>query len=293
MNEIIMKEDIKIENMIYVINGIYVMFDSDLGKLYNVETKRINEAVKNNPRKFPKRYAFRVSESEFNFLKSKKSTSKGGSRKGHTAFTEQGVAMLATILKSDVAIDVNIKIMDTFVLMRHYLNDNKDVYKTLNAINTRLTNQKTKLLEHDDKFNYIFSKFDKKEKIFLAGERYDAYSNFISIFKEAKEELIIIDSYADITLLDLIRNINCNIILITKDSPRLSDIEITKYNSQYNNLKVIRNNSFHDRYFILDRKIIYHSGASLNSAGNKTFMINKLEDKFVINIILDNVIKII
>jgi len=194
--------------------------------------------------------------------------------------------MLSTILKSNRATEVSIRIMDTFVDMRKFINDNKDIYKSISNINE-------KLLEHDEKFNYLFSKFDRKEKLFLQGEIYDAYSSFISIFKEANEEIIVVDAYADITFLDLIRNINCNIILITKNSERLSDIEIAKYNKQYNNLKVIRDNSFHDRYFILDRKIVYHSGASLNNAGSKTFSLNKLEDEFVISTILNNILKII
>ena len=108
-----LKEELNIENMIYEIRGKQVMIDSNLARLYNVETKRINEAVKNNPYKFPERFCFRITENEFFSLKSKNSTSKGGSRKGHNVFTEQGVAMLATILKSKVAVQTSIKIMDT------------------------------------------------------------------------------------------------------------------------------------------------------------------------------------
>ena len=118
MNEIIEKEEVVIEDMIYEINGKEVMLDSDLAELYHVETKRINEAVKNNPEKFPKRYLFRLSESDCSILKSKFSTSKGGSRKGHTAFTEQGIYMLATILKGDRAISTTLAIVDTFVQIR-------------------------------------------------------------------------------------------------------------------------------------------------------------------------------
>ena len=123
MNEIIERE-VKIENLIYEVRGKQVMLDSDLARLYQVETKRINEAVKNNPEKFPERFTFRITEKEYNSLKSKISTSKGGSRKGHTAFVEQGVYMLATIVKSDVATEVSIRIMDTFVRMRHYIKYN-------------------------------------------------------------------------------------------------------------------------------------------------------------------------
>ena len=116
-----LKEDLSIENMIYEIRGRQVMPDCDLAKLYNVETKRINEAVKNNPDKFPERFYFRINENEFFSLKSKISTSKGGSRKGHNVFTEQGIAMLSTILKSKVAVETSIRIMDAFVKMRKYI----------------------------------------------------------------------------------------------------------------------------------------------------------------------------
>ena len=126
MNEI-MEKEIDIEDMIYEANGVEVMLDSDLAKLYHVETKRVNEAVKNNPEKFPRRYLIKITEDKYQTLKSKFSTSKGGSRKGHTAFTEQGVYMLATILKSKEAIQTSIRIMDTFVKMRHYINYNNEL----------------------------------------------------------------------------------------------------------------------------------------------------------------------
>ena len=293
MNEVMEKENIKIEDMIYEINGIQVMLDSDLAKLYQCKngTKEINQAVKNNLKKFPERYSWKLNDDEWSNLRSKILTSNsnrnyGGRRYKPRVFTEHGIYMLSTVLKSSIATEVSIQIMDTFVDMRKFINDNKDIHKTLNNINN-------KLLEHDDKFNYIFSKFDKREQVFLQGEVFDAYSNILDIFKKSNKEIIVIDSYADINFLDLIRNIECSIILITKNSGRLSNMEIDKYNSQYHNLKVIRDNSFHDRYFIIDRKMIYHSGTSINNAGSKTFMITKLEDEFVINTILSNVLNII
>ena len=222
-------------------------------------------------------------------MKSKISTSKGGSRKGHTAFAEQGIAMLATILKSDIAVEVSIKIMDAFVSMRHYLIENKDIYKSLNNINNRLNYQDNKLLEYDDKLNYIFSKFDKKEQLILPGQTYDAYSSIFHILNNAINEIIIIDPYADIKLLDLTKNIKSSVFLITRNSNRLSDLEIDKYNKQYKNLKVIRNNRYHDRYFIIDRKKIYLCGSSINSLGDKTSMIIKLEDDIIKNTLLKNI----
>ena len=132
INDLIIKDNIKIEELIYEVRGKQVMLDSDLAILYEVETKRINEAVKNNIEKFPERYSFRISEEEYNFLKSKVSTSKGGSRKGHNVFTEQGVYMLATILKSKAASEMTIAIMDAFVLMRRFISN--DLYKNNNIL---------------------------------------------------------------------------------------------------------------------------------------------------------------
>ena len=295
MNEVIEKENIKIEDMIYEIRGIQVMLDSDLAKLFNVETGNLNKSMKRNIKRFPIEFCFKLDYDEYNSLLFQigRAKGKGGRTNLPFVYSEQGVAMLASVIHSDIAIQMSIKIINAFVAMRHYITNNNNIYLTLNNINNKMISYDKKLIEYDDKFNYIFSKFDKKEQLFLEGEVFDAYSNILDIFKKSNEEIIVIDSYADINFLDLIKNIKSNIILVTKNSNRLSNIEIDKYNSQYHNLKVIRDNSFHDRYFIIDRKMIYHSGTSINNAGSKIFMITKLEDEFVINIILNNVLNII
>ena len=285
-NEVI-ESDIKIENIIYEINGVQIMLDSDLASLYEVETKRINEAVKNNPDKFPYKFSWILSIEEWENLRSKFSTSGlksnyGGRRYLPRVFAEPGIYMLSTILKSKVAVNASVRIMDTFTNMRKFINENKNIYKSINVINN-------KLLEHDEKFNYLFSKFDKKEQLFLKEHTYDAYISVLELLNNAEKEIIIIDNYADIALLDLIRNIKYQVILITKNSPRLSNMEIEKYNNQYHNLKVIRDNSWHDRYFIIDGKEIYLSGTSINNIGNNTSMIIKLEDENVKKLILQNV----
>ena len=278
-----LKEDLSIENMIYEIRGKQVMLDCDLAKLYNVETKRINEAVKNNPDKFPERFYFRINENEFFSLKSKISTSKGGSRKGHNVFTEQGIAMLSTILKSKVAVETSIRIMDAFVKMRKYISANL----------IEQDNMKNMLIKHDNEIKLLqesFSKLEEKEKInhiFYEGQIYDAYSLLIDIFNEAKKEIIIIDNYADKSILDMITNLNVKVIIVTKKFNLLKDIDIKKYNKQYHNLKVIYSDKFHDRFIILDKKILYHSGASYKDLGNKCFAINKIED----NEYLKNILK--
>ena len=288
MNDLVTK-DIKVEDLIYEIRGKQVMLDSDLAKLYQCKngTKEINQAVRNNPKKFPERFAFRITEEEYNSLKSKVLTSKGGSRKGHTVFTEQGVAMISTIIKSKIAIETSIRIMDAFVAMKHYIGRNE--YRFLNI--------ESKVLEHDSKIKILedsFSKFEENKKvndIYLVNQIYDAYSKIKDIFNLAKEELIIIDSYADKTVLDMIKNLNIKVTLITKENNKLTDLDIEKYNKQYSNLKVIRNNNFHDRYFVLDKKEVYHCGTSINYAGTKVFSINILEDTIVKNSLIKEIYK--
>lgn len=294
MNNIILNDELEVENMIYEIRGRQVMLDSDLAKLYGVETKRINEAVKNNPYKFPERFSWIITKDEVDIIsRSKFSTlNNEKSKRGQNikylprVFTEQGVAMLATILKSKTATEISIRIMDAFVLMRHLIVDNKDVYKSLNNVNN-------KLVEHDEKLNYLFSKFDKKEQLFLPGKTYDAYSEVMNILNESKNEIIIIDSYADNTILDFIKNINSKIIVITSKKSKLTNTEIISFNKQYNKLKIIYNNSFHDRYFIIDRKNVFHVGTSLNHVGEKLFSINKLDDKVIKEHLINYVLEVI
>ena len=287
MNDVIEKEDIKIKDMIYEIRGVEVMLDSDLAKLYCCKngTKEINQAVNRNPDKFPKKYCWILNDEESKNLLvticDQKIEKRGGKYKNPRVFTEQAVAMLATILRTPQAVKTSLAIMDAFVAMRHYIIENKDVYKSLNTINN-------KLLEHDDKLNYLFSKFDRKERVLLTGEKYNAYSNIIDILNSSESEIIVIDPYADIILLSLLEDIKSSIILITNNSDRLNNQLIEKYNKKNNNLKVIRDNNFHDRFIIIDKKDYYHFGTSINSLGEKISMIIKLEDSDVKNIIQNN-----
>ena len=276
-----LKEELNIENMIYEIRGKQVMLDSDLSKLYQCKngTKEINQAVKNNPDKFPERYSFQLSDNEYNNLRSKNLTSSlesgyGGRRYNPRVFTEQGIAMLSTILKSKVAVETSIRIMDAFVKMRKYISANL----------IEQDNMKNMLIKHDNEIKLLqesFSKLEEKEKInhiFYEGQIYDAYSLLIDIFKEAKKEIIIIDNYADKSILDMITNLNVKVIIVTKKFNLLKDIDIKKYNRQYHNLKVIYSDKFHDRFIIIDKKVLYHSGASYKDLGYKCCAINKIKD---------------
>lgn len=289
MNEVVEKEKIIVENMIYEIDGKQVMLDTDLAILYETETKRINEAVSRNSLKFPDRFCFKISEKDYNFLKSQIATSKGGSRKGHMVFTEEGVAMLATILKSKVAVNVSIAIMDAFVAMRRYISSNLLEQKYIN-------NQVMKNTENIKLLQESFSKFEEKKQaneIYFNGQIYDAYYKICEILNEAKNDLIIVDAYADNTILDIIKRLEVNVVIITKANNLLTNQDIEKYDKQYHNLKVIFNNTFHDRYFILDNNIIYHCGASINRIGYKTFSLNLINDDLIIEALLDRANKII
>ena len=284
MNEIIGTETLNIENMIYERRGKQVMLDSDLARLYECTngTKTINQAVKRHINKFPERYMFQLTKNEYDNLKSQFGTSSlntyGGVRKMPYAFTEQGVAMLATILKTPVADIVSMKIIDAFVYMKRYLS-----FENKNSI---ILNHEERILKLEE----FFDKLNEKEKInaiFYEGQIYDAYSLLIDIFKEAKEEIIIIDNYADKSILDMITNLNVKVTIVTRKFNLLKDLDIKKYNKQYHNLKVIYSDKFHDRFVIVDKKALYHSGASFKDLGNKCFAINKIED----NEYLKNILK--
>ena len=288
MNEIAEKDVTNIENMIYEIDGKEVMLDTDLARLYNVETKRINEAVKNNPKKFPNRFSWVLTNKDKDYLWSKFSTANisNMSRSNPRVFTEQGVYMLATILKSDVATEVSIRIMDTFVRMRHYINYNKDV------LPRRFLLLEDKVDENTRKIDELFDKFNPKEiaknSIFFKNDIYDAYSVLIDIFNLSEEEIIIIDNYAGKELFDIIRVIHRKIIII---SSNIDEVLKKKYLRQYNNVLFIKNDSYHDRFIIIDRKRVFHSGASFKDLGKKCFGINEIENRIEIEKLINEVIE--
>ena len=295
MNEVVEKEDIKIENLIYEIHGVPVMLDSDLARLYECKngTKEINQAVKNNIDKFPERFSWKLSDDECKIFLVKnfdqKIETRGGKYKNPRVFTEQGVAMLATILKSKVATQVSIAIMDAFVAMKKYISTNLIEQKYIN-------NQVLKNTEDIKLLQESFHKFEEKRKvneIYFDGQIFDAYSKIQEIFKSAKNELIIIDAYADNTILDIIKRLKTDVIIITKPNNLLTKQDIKKYNLQYNNLKVCYDNTFHDRYFILDGMEVYHCGASINRIGYKTFSITLIGDNEVCQSLINKVNKII
>ena len=278
----------KIENMIYEIRGKQVMLASDVAKLYHVETKVLNQTIKRNINRFPEEFCFQISYEELNdlILRSQivtsSETNHGGVRYLPYVLTEQGIMMLSGLLRSDIAVKVNIKIIDAFVKLKRYAS----------LENEMLINHENRILKLEDAIDKMNEK-EKVNSIFFNGQIYDAYSKIISILKLAKDNIIIIDSYADNTLLDIISKIDKKVTLICTNK-LLKNIDLDKYYKQYNNLKIIYNNSFHDRYFILDNSILYHCGASINYLGHKIFGINKIEDDIMKNkliVYVSNIVK--
>ena len=275
MNEIIEKEKIIIEDMIYEIRGVQVMLSSDVAKLYYVETKRVNEVIKRNINRFPTSFCFQLNNDEIDklSLRSQFATlNKNNNLRGQHykylpyVLTEQGIMMLSGLLKSDIAVKVNIEIIDAFVKMRRYFANNLNNSEIL-------INHENRLLILENTLN----KFKEKEfnKIFFEGELYDAYSILIDIFNQSNKEIIIIDNYAGKELLDILTSIDKKIIIVSKN---IDKILKNKYESQYSNVTFINNNSFHDRFIIIDRKMLYSSGASFKDLGKKCFGIHKLND---------------
>ena len=282
---IILNEEF-IKDKIYYIRGKKVMIDFELAEIYGYTTKRFNEQVKNNIERFDDEFRFQLTHEELEILlRSKFSTlNKNQGRGKHFkylpyVFTEEGIYMLMTVLKGEKAVKQSKVLIKVFKSMKDFIVSN-DLYKQLYLI-------ENKLLDHDYDIKLLQETFEKleekkmKNEIYFNGQVYDSYSKIIDILNEAKEEIIIIDSYADKKVLDIIKGINKIVIIITKKNNLLKDIDIEKYNRQYNNLKVIYNNTFHDRFIIIDSKTFYHLGTSLNNLGIKTFAINFiLEDSF-------------
>ncbi len=279
MQEIV--EEIKIENMIYEIRGKQVMLDSDLAKLYGCinGTKDINRAVKRNIDRFPNNFYFQLTLEECNNLWFQNGTANRKTRTLPHVFTEQGVAMLSSILRTTVAVKTSIKIMNAFVEMRKYFTksiEQKYINELVLKDSKRIDILEKTLNQFEEKNNHIF----------YEGQIYDAYSLLIDILNKAEKEIIIIDNYVDKTILDITCLLDKNVTIITN---KYNKTDYQKYQKQYENLEIIINNKFHDRFIILDKKILYHSGASFKDLGNKCFAINRIEDENILKELMENI----
>jgi len=284
MNELLIKDENKIKNMIHEVRGKQVILSSDVAKLYKSETKVINQVVKRNIDRFPDEFCFQLSLSEWLILRSQNVTSNeernrimhGGTRYLPYVFTEHGIMMLAGLLKSDIAARVNIQIINAFVEMRKYIANNN--------YEKRISNIETKLIDYDNNFKELFNKFETKTNhLFYEGQIYDAYSLMLDIINSSSEDIKIIDNYVDKKLLDILSKTNKTILIITN---KYNNEDYEKYKEQYNNVNIKISNAFHDRFIINDDKVLYHCGASFKDIGKKCFGINKIQDKKILSDLL-------
>ena len=272
----IIKTESNLQNLIFTIRDKQVILDRDLAILYQVETKRLNEQVKRNIERFPDDFRFQLTDKEKNELVANCDRLKilKHSSSNPYAFTEQGVSMLSAVLKSKIAVEISIKIIRTFVEMRKLLLSNASVFQ-------RLYDVEYKLLEHDTNFKKIFELLEDKNKtphqgIFYDGQIWDAYEFINTLLKNAKKEAVLIDNYIDDSVLIILSKYpKLNFTIITKAISKQLKLDIDKYNSQYNNLKVKTSNKYHDRFLIIDNQT-YHIGASLKDLGKKWFAFSKM-----------------
>jgi len=287
MNDVVDVGSKKIVNLIYEVRGKQVMLDSDLAELYGCKngTKSINLAVKRHINRFPERFMFQLTREEYmEILRFQTETLelKRGKYNKYLpyAFTEQGIAMLSAVLKTATAEKVSVAIMDAFVIMKKYISNNLIEQKYIN-------NQVLKNTEDIKMLQESFKKFENKNKntdVFYKGQIYDAYSLMIDILNAAKKEIVIIDNYVNKQILDICAKVIKKIIIITN---KYSEYDLKKYQSQYSNIEISVTKEFHDRFIIIDRKELYHCGASFKDLGKKCFAINRIEDDKILRDLLE------
>ncbi|GHB24268.1 ORF6N domain-containing protein [Mongoliitalea lutea] len=303
--ELVRYELIKVEDLIFIIRGVQVMFDRDLAEMYQVETRILNQAVKRNINRFPEKFRFQLTENEIEDLRSQFVTSNSksqfvtlkisGTQQGKNlkylpyAFTEQGVAMLSAVLRSEKAIMVSIQIMNAFVEMRKVLAHHTGLLQRVESI-------ETKLQLNDQHFEKIFTALEQgkpaiKQDIFFKGQIFDAYSFVIDLIKKAQSSLIIIDNYIDISILEMLseKSNNVGVTIITPKSTPIKALDIEKFNAQYGKLEIKHSQDFHDRFLIIDHKELYRIGASLKDLGKKCFAFSVIEDKTLLKNLISKI----
>ena len=285
-------QTINIENRILVIRGQQVMLDRDLAELYGVETKVLNQAVKRNIERFPQRFMFQLNDNEYSFLRSQIVTSKTETRGGRQylpyAFTEQGCAMLSSVLRSETAIQVSIKIMDAFVAMRHFLQNNAQVFAELKAIRQHQIDTDLHLKESDRRIDELFDRMDKyaiddTQGIFFQGQIFDAYAKFESFLQAATHDIVLIDNYVDLSVLERLakKQPNVNVTIYTQPNTHLTAQDVQTFNAQYPTLTLRHTTAMHDRFLIIDNVTLYHIGASLKDLGKRCFAFEVLDSSLI------------
>lgn len=282
-----------IENKIFTIRGMHIMLDSDLAELYQVSTGRLNEQVKRNGDRFPSDFMFQLTWQEWEQLSSPSELSSDQTLRSQNAilkdnrgkhrkylpyvFTEQGVASLSGVLKSEYAVKVHVEIMRAFVSMRRFLLQNATVFQRLDQVELRL-------LQNDEKFDRLFKALESgrpepDKGIFFDGQIFDAYAFVSDLIKRAKREIILIDNYIDESVLTLLtkRRIGVTAILFTKSVSKTLQLDLDKHNAQYPGITIKTFTQSHDRFLLIDQSELYHLGASLKDLGKKWFAFSRMD----------------
>ena len=272
-------QQVGLEHLIYVFRDKQVMLDRDIALLYGVETRRLNEQVKRNLERFPKDFMFQLNQEEFNNWKSQFATSNSilmGARKRPYAFTENGIAMLSSVLRSPTAIEANIRIMRAFTSMRHFLASNAQIFQ-------RLSNIEYHQVETDKRIDEVFKRIDAQtppqQGIFFDGQVFDAYRFVADLIRKAKKSIVLIDNYVDDSVLSILdkRKDKVSATIYTQNISSQLQLDINKHNSQYPLINVKQFNKAHDRFLLIDNEV-YHIGASIKDLGKKWFAFTLMHD---------------
>lgn len=279
-----LSETIDIQPMIKVIRGQQVMLDSDLSALYGVETRRLNEQVKRNIERFPDDFMFQLRKEELDNLMSQNATSSwGGTRKLPYAFTEQGIAMLSSVLKSQTAVEVNIRIMRAFITMRRFIATNAQLFQRLETIEYHQLEMKQHQEVTDRRIDEVFKHLDADippmQGIFYDGQVFDAYRFVSDLIRKAKQSIVLIDNYVDDTVLTLLdkRSEGVSATIYTQRISSQFQLDVDRHNSQYPLIEIKRFNKAHDRFLLIDNEV-YHIGASIKDLGKKWFGFTLMRD---------------
>ena len=276
-----------IQNKILVIRNQQVMIDRDIAELYGVETKVLNQAVKRNIERFPQTFMFQLNDTEFENWRSQFVTSnsdKMGLRRPPYAFTEQGVAMLSAVLKSDTAVNVSIQIMNAFVAMRKFLQNNLLLFDEIVAI-------KNHQLDADRRIDELFDRMDRyaiddTQGIFFQGQIFDAYAKFESFIAQAQHSIVLIDNYIDLSVIERFakKKTGVQVIIYTLPQTPVTEQDVQRFNAQYPLLEVKHTTTMHDRFLIIDNQTLYHIGASLKDLGKRCFAFDVFDSTFIADI---------
>ena len=310
MDELALREDValaasselNIKNLIHVIRGEQVILDSDLAMLYEVETKQLNRNASRNAQRFPEDFRFQLSRDEYEVLKCQIGTSKtgdarGGKRKLPYVYTEQGIAMLSGLLRSEVAINTSVAIMRAFVEMRRFLASNAQLFEQLREMDVRQRldqERNERRFERgegrlDELFGLLEAHEEPSQYIFFDGQMYDALEFLTDLVGKAEREIVLVDGYVDLGTLNILKKKRDGVAVTVwakERGDKLSEADVETFELQYGPVELKHTEAFHDRFLILDGTTGYHIGASIKDAGKKCFGINRLEDSASVESVL-------